>query len=89
MQSPLLRVSNPMSEYRTQKDSALQLLGDVCLKPTLSEGSAERAARAAAPELGVKPEVEVHVHFTLPRPIQAFLPARSPLLCWQGLAEGK
>lgn len=59
MQSPLLRVSNPMSEYRTQKDSALQLLGDVCLKPTLSEGSAERAAGAAAPELGVKPEVEV------------------------------
>ena len=61
MQSPLLRVSNPMSEYGSQKDSALQLLGDVCLQPARSEGGAERAARAAAPELGVKPEVEVRL----------------------------
>ena len=77
-----------MGEYGSQKDSALQLLGDVCLQPARSGGSAERAARAAASELGVKPEVEVCVHSILPRLIQAFSPAHRPFLCWQGTAEG-
>ncbi|CAK0746071.1 hypothetical protein CVIRNUC_001665 [Coccomyxa viridis] len=77
--SPLLRVSNPMSEYRTQKDSALQLLGDVCLKPTLSEGSAERAAGAAAPELGVKPEVEAGPQSTFPETGQGGAGRAQPL----------
>ena len=62
-----------MSEHGSQKDSALQLLGDVCLQPARSKGSAEHAARAAAPELGWKPELEVPVPFTLLWLIHAFL----------------
>ena len=87
-QSPLLRVNNPMSEYGSQKDSALQLLGDVCLQPARSEGSAECAARAAAPELGVKPELEVHLASILLRPFHAFLPARRPSPSRQAVTGG-
>lgn len=81
MQSPLLRVRIPMSEYGSQKDSALQLLGDVCLQPVRSEGSAECAARAAAPELGVKPELEVHLASLLLQLFHAVPPAHRPFLC--------
>lgn len=60
MHSPLLRVQTPMGECSAGKDSALQLLGEVCLQPVRSGDSAAGGAQAEhASEAGVKAEPEV------------------------------
>lgn len=43
LQSPLLRVQTPMGKCSAERDSALQLLGEVCLQP-LRYGDSMRSA---------------------------------------------
>lgn len=62
MQSPLLRVQTPMGKCSAERDSALQLLGEVCLQPRRSDDSAPSApsaAHASAPEPGSRLAHEV------------------------------
>lgn len=44
VQSPLLRVQTPMGKCSAERDSALQLLGEVCLQPLRFGDSAPSAA---------------------------------------------
>ena len=64
MQSPLLRVQTPMGKCSGEKDSALQLLGEVCLQPAASSGNSTPCGRrASADGANVKTETQVRFPF--------------------------
>ena len=52
LQSPLLRAQTPTGKCSAERDSALQLLGEVCLQPLRYGGSTPSAALPPADTSG-------------------------------------
>lgn len=56
----------PMGKSAAEKDSALQLLGEVCLQPLRSRDSTPSAGQPHAPETDVQVEQEVRAYTAYP-----------------------
>ncbi len=59
VQSPLLRVQTPMGKCSAERDSALQLLGEVCLQPLRFGGDSAPSAVLPPTDTAGGPDVNI------------------------------